>query len=81
MIKIEQAQNGWILTDEYKNDEGDVIEEKQVFSYDDECERDEARKNEVEAFTQLLWSLNEKVGVLYSKHEAYNLSIECEKNE
>jgi hypothetical protein len=79
MIKIEQAQNGWILTDEYKNDEGDVVEEKQVFSYDDEC--DESRKNEIEAFKDLLWSVNQIVGVLYSKHEAYNLNIECEKNE
>ncbi len=79
MIKIETAKNGWILIDEYENSEGEKIEEKLVFSCDDECEEDEARKNEVEAFKDLLWTLNEKVGVLYSKHKAYNLSIECEK--
>lgn len=81
MIKIEQATNGWILIDEYEDDEGKIIEQKTVFSFDDDPELEKARKNEVEAFKDLLWTLNEQVGVPYSKHKAYNISIECEKYE
>lgn len=81
MLKIETAHNGWILTDEYENEEGEKIESKTVFSYDDECDEDTARKNEIESFIKLLWNINEHIGVLYSKHRKYNLNIECEEQE
>ena len=78
MLKIETAHNGWILIDEYENEEGDMIKSKTVFSYDDECDEQTARKNEIEAFIKLLWHINESVGIMYSKHQQHNLNIDLE---
>lgn len=80
-INIETASNGWILIDEYENDSGEMIEEKLVFSYDDECSEDEARKNKILSFMELLYAINEKMGISYSKHKPFNLNIELEKKD
>jgi len=73
-IKIEEVQNGWILYyyDTYTNDDGreGLREKKIVFSYDD------GEENKLEKLRELLWQVNDFIGVLPSKHNEKNLNIE-----
>lgn len=73
-IEIEQTDNGWILTywSEYE-DTGLPYSSKKVFSYDESID---AEKNELLALKKMLWEVNEQIGVLYSKHNKYNINIE-----
>lgn len=76
MIKIERAVNGWILTTEEQYvDDGGSFERKHVFSYWDDAERED----EIKAFIEMLYTINDEMGISYSKYEDYNLKIECEK--
>ena len=81
MLKIELASNGWILINEFEDEEGRKVERKTLFSYDGDFDDDEARKKDLEALIELLWSINEEIGIAYSKHQKYNLNISIEENK
>ena len=70
-IEIEKVENGWILTyyDEYE-DTGLPYSKKILFSY-----QDEDGNQELEALKNMLWEVNEKVGIIPSKHKDKNINI------
>jgi len=74
IIKIEDVQNGWILSYEGTwADTDEPREIKEVFSYNDD--------NKLEALRDLLLRVNEEIGVVYSKHNERNLIIEIKDNK
>ena len=82
MIKIERASNGWILSIDREYDEGGKYVDKMVFSYGgDEYGSDEDRKEVLEKLVEMFWTINEEVGVLYSKHQKHNIQIKVESND
>jgi hypothetical protein len=74
-IEIEEVDNGWVLSywTDYE-DTGLPHQNKIAFSYNDEGVNGEMSK--LKALEMLLWEVNEKVGVLYSKHNKNNINIE-----
>jgi hypothetical protein len=72
-IEIEKTENWWILTywDEYE-DTGLPYSKKLVFEYED---GKDFELNELKALEKLLWEVNEKIGVISSKHNKHNINI------
>lgn len=65
MIKINYAQNGYIISYEPE----DYIPAPKVFEYDDSA------LSEARTMQKLLWQVMEDMGLTYSKHNEYNVII------
>jgi hypothetical protein len=79
---IESINNGWVVKweDEALDNPDVMLPKQQGFTFNDEMLDDNAyRKAEVEAFVDLLHFINSEIGVQYSKHQKYNINIECEE--
>lgn len=74
MIKIKQIDNGFILTKPNPNIEGEI---ELAFSFD--ADFDESGEKECEAIKDLLWEVLEDIKP-YSKHNKWNVVVNCEKD-
>lgn len=73
-LKLIMALNGWII--EYQEDESEPVK-RQVFSYADSFDDEE----EVKAFAQLLWSLNDLIGPSTSRYSKARVYIEVKPGD
>ena len=77
MLSIQTAIGGWILYLDMDECYEDLPPMPEVFGYDDESENS---KGELEAMRTLLYRVAEELGVIFSKHNAYNLKISIVDN-
>jgi hypothetical protein len=70
-MKIEYADNGFLIELEDEDNEGKKVKRFVVFEEEDELEN----------MKKLLWYIKEHFGVFYSKHNKQNLEIEVKNNE
>jgi hypothetical protein len=77
-IKIEKAENGYILS-WYEDDGQDGVKDTcMVFQYDDDTKPVES---ELKAFQLLVYNLMDVLAVPDSKHNPYRLKININQNE
>jgi hypothetical protein len=74
MIHIAYAINGWIIYFDEEDENGESIPE--VFGFPDECGDDSLER--LDAMRLLLYKVAEEMGVVYSKHNRFNLAISVE---
>ena len=76
-LRIEQLENGYLLTDVSDNWEEDKVihEEKTCFEYVDDAEG----KSECFAIKRLLWEIINKYRA-FSKHVKFNVVVRVEDN-
>lgn len=75
MIKIECADNGWILTDDTINGSKWLV----VKRNDDDLIN--PSQETMESFVELLWRVNELIGPTTSRYSPYRLSIKLEPGD
>ena len=74
MITIKEAINGWIVTDRRESSE-DYADRVFVFSHD------EREYSEVEAFSRVLWELNNLAGPSTSRYCKKRIYIEVKPGD
>lgn len=77
MIKIEMTGNGWILQDDSDPD----MPKKVVFEDTGRGSAINPDKVTMEAFTRLLWAINDLVGPTTSRYSKHRLHISLKKGD
>lgn len=77
MIKIEMTGNGWILKDDSDPD----MPKKMVFEDIGRGSPINPDKVTMEAFTRLLWSINDLIGPTTSRYSKHRLHISLKKGD
>lgn len=77
MIKIEMTGNGWILEDDSDPD----MPKKVVFEDMGRGSAINPDKVTMEAFTRLLWAINDLVGPTTSRYSKHRLHISLKKGD
>jgi hypothetical protein len=75
MLKIKEADNGWIVETIESNDSV----REYVFQFDD-CQGVGA-KTDVEAFREVLWKINELLGPSTSRYSEQRIYIKIDKGD
>ena len=68
MITIQQAQNGYLYTNEYANDNKEVS----VYQDDDHCDDE----HDLDNLMSLLYKIIEDLGCIGSKHDKRRIRVE-----
>ncbi len=72
MIAIESAESGYILW-LIRDDEDEPPQRPVVFGYYDDCQ--DYEKEECKAMKLLIYRMMEELGMTYSKHNKFNVTI------